>query len=531
MRGKSLSIVLALVATSLLAGCIDLAKEPISTANVIDVGQVNTDRLFFHRGLSLSLSELDLPLVEALRNSTSLPFYTGQDGVEPTVGVTKDGTLFVSAGTFRNNNPLGLPWTLVMKSEDKGLTWKSTGPRLPNGDPNPPITFDPYVYVDPATDRVFTVDLYALACNWLSYSDDKGQSWITNPIACGDPLVVDHQTIVAGKPKITPVTPAYPNLLYICINHVYKSSCARSIDGGLSFHELPPAYSGVSPPAPGSGEQASFCGGLHGHVKTGPDGTVYLPRGYCGKVMVAVSETDGLLWTPYVINETVGILEGTHEITIATDPAGNVYAMWPAEDGLMRLAASKDKGKTWGPAHILSAPDVTLAGYPAIAAGDDGKLAFAYYGTTYEGGIDAKESIATEGTWNGYLGYVLDALSDDPLVVTTMVNDPNDPLVRGKCAWTRCPGVYDFMDIVIDAEGRPWAAFVDACTGKCATSEGEPNKVAPGAGFVAALSTGPALRGNGTLAALVPQTLDPATMQSPANAGPESDALAALLRR
>ena len=44
-----------------------------------------------------------------------------------------------------------------------------------------------------------TFDLTS-ACQWLSYSDDKGATWVNNPLACGSPPV-DHQTIVAAPPR------------------------------------------------------------------------------------------------------------------------------------------------------------------------------------------------------------------------------------------------------------------------------------------------------------------------------------------
>src|SRR5687768_18569752 len=35
---------------------------------------------------------------------------------------------------------------------------------------HPPANADPFVYVDPATDRVFNIDLYG-GCSWLNSSD------------------------------------------------------------------------------------------------------------------------------------------------------------------------------------------------------------------------------------------------------------------------------------------------------------------------------------------------------------------------
>ena len=49
----------------------------------------------------------------------------------------------------------------------------------------------------------------------------------------------------------------------------------------------------------------------------------------------------------------------------------------------------------------------------------------------------------------------------------------------------------DFIDVVIDAEGRPWAAFVDVCTQECVTDDKVWSDRA--VGFVGTLVTGPSL--------------------------------------
>lgn len=48
----------------------------------------------------------------------------------------------------------------------------------------------------------------------------------------------------------------------------------------------------------------------------------------------------------------------------------------------------------------------------------------------------------------------------------------------------------DFLDLVIDPDGRPWAAFVDVCNPASCTSN-----AGWGAGLVGTLADGPKLRG------------------------------------
>ncbi|HEV8361748.1 MAG TPA: sialidase family protein [Candidatus Thermoplasmatota archaeon] len=441
--------------------------------------------------------------------------YTGADHDEPTIGVDSQGNVYVS-GFVEAPPPFGSSPT-VMRSQDQGATWENVGPRLPTGHQDPPTTLDPYIYVDPTTDRVFDLDLYA-ACAYLSWSDDQGASWSTNPLACGTPVVPnDHQSMVAAKP-VQVSTRGYENVLYYCVNRVADTACARSLDGGTTFEPLTTAYLGVQPEAldPTSllgSEPRGICGGLSGHIKAGPEGTLYLPRDYCGVPSVAISQDDGATWRVVAISSEQGSQE--HEVAIAVDDAGNVYAFWGNATGLPLLAVSRDQGQTWSAPRMVGPPGLTAMGWPAIAAGAEGRVAFAYIGSTMEGGYEGKQTETCSdllglqcqptgdydnATWNAYIGVVTDALSDAPTVVTATANDPSDPVARGVCGRTRCHGIYDFIDIVIDPAGRPWAAFDDACTDRCATDPA--GATGPNQGFVGTLAAGPALRG--ALAALPP---------------------------
>ena len=145
------------------------------------------------------------------------------------------------------------------------------------------------IYVDPTTGRVFNFDLEG-ACNFLNYSDDKGASWTTNPLACGN-IVVDHKTIVTARPTSLP-TVGYPNVVYWCSNRVADSTCGRSLDGGITWTATgTPAYTGYDPAAGG------LCGGLTGHLAADPDGRIFLPKGHCGHPWVAISDDEGTTWT------------------------------------------------------------------------------------------------------------------------------------------------------------------------------------------------------------------------------------------
>src|SRR4051812_7828556 len=168
----------------------------------------------------------------------------GAPGMEPTIGVAGDGTVYYGAAhlVLDTDFTWGGARTDTRMSTDGGRTFKSIQPGV--GDPGsvPPANADPMIYVDATTGRVFNFDLEG-ACNFLNYSDDKGASWTTNPVACGN-LVVDHQTIITAKPTSIP-TVGYPNVVYWCSNRVADSTCGRSLDGGITWTPTgTPAYTG-----------------------------------------------------------------------------------------------------------------------------------------------------------------------------------------------------------------------------------------------------------------------------------------------
>jgi hypothetical protein len=413
--------------------------------------------------------------------------FIGARTFEPTLGIDKKGNIYMVA--FGGG-------AKIRGSFDQGATWKQVNPNLlPVNHPvsnqpvnNPPNSNDPFVWVDKETGRIFTNDLQALVCSWMNYSDDEGKTWVTNPIGCGHPFGVhDHQSITTGKARATPSTWA-GRMVYYCINRVGDSSCASSNNGGLSFGPLIPVMPGLDV------ESGRLCGGLTGHAKTDSVGRVFWGKNQCGVPTVAVTEDDGRTWRVTPITKSIGARG--HDIEIAVDEKDNVYAFWLSETGLPTLSISKDAGKTWSKPIMVGKPGVTAGKFNAIAAGGEGKIAFTYLGRAFNGTV-----------WHAYIGVVTNALAENPLVLTTMVDSPEDPVAIHSCAG-RCDGMGDFMDIQIDNLGRPWAALVDVCNDKCSQDFAKDPLSArhdANMGFVGTLATGPSLlAAGGALPALPP---------------------------
>ena len=407
---------------------------------------------------------------------------------EPTLGVTNEGNVFYTA--IQTNTRVE-----VLRSQDEGKSWEIVSPKLPNGRNAQLLSFDPYVWVDDAegVDRIFTIDL-TVACSYVSFSDDEGKTWTTNPLACGRP-VNDHQTLFSGRPAISP-TVNFPHVVYYCWNDVASASCSKSLDGGLTF--IPtgsPGFAGYDPNAEEPGvntedpkDPPAQCGGLHGHGHVGNDGTVYLPKGHCGQPWLSISKDEGATWTQVQVAKN-GVAH--HESSVATDSKGNIYYVYSAKDRLIYLVTSQDGGKTWSKPMMVGAPGTNETNLPSLDVGGVGKVAIAYMGTTNspgqpfpkaEGGTTNPDCFVAQlpcppppeykkTTWNGYMTISANALDKNPTFYSTTVNDPKDPLKRGTCGPGRCGlTILDFIDITIAPNGQVWSSWVDACITVC--SEG-----------------------------------------------------------
>jgi len=397
----------------------------------------------------------------------------GREAAEPTIGVDSKGRAFYAAATF--DGPEGLANTRIRRSINGGKTWVDKTPPLTEATENQdfPVTLDPYVYVEENSGRVFDLDLY-VGSSYLSFSDDGGETWETNPAASGPNIVNDHQTLFAGpRPANSPIPaaastdPKFKEYLYYCFNRVTDSNCSRSVDGGRTFANTgEPAYLGVNP------NTGKFCGGLHGHVATDRAGRVFLPRGYCegvndfDKPFVSISDDAGTTWKQVKVSDTVGMPD--NQSSIASDARNNLYYVWyDHKFKLPYLATSTDHGRTWSKPLMIAPPNVREVQWPTVYAGANGRIAISFPGTT-----QGKMSDKTR-PWDYYVVTSTNALATNPTFVSNIANPATDPVHRGDCPG-RCGNMLDFLDLVIQPTGAPinglanpvWATVVDTCTSK-----------------------------------------------------------------
>ncbi|MEU6366630.1 sialidase family protein [Streptomyces sp. NPDC046931] len=367
---------------------------------------------------------------------------------EPSIGVDRaTGAAMFQAYTS----------TLKVTYDGAGAaTWQDKSADAGNGCPQGSTTsLDPILFTDPATHRTFESQLAgktALTC----YTDDDGETW-TPTGGSGINSGVDHQTI-GGGPFTTGepgAVTSYPNAVYYCSQDIADASCAASRDGGLTYGPAIPMYSLLD------------CGGLHGHVKVAPDGTVYVPNKGCGgNQAVAVSEDNGLTWT---VRKNTSSTPGDSDPSVGIGAGGTAYMGYQDSDGTARVAVSHDKGKTWlYDQNVGASLGIENIVFPAVIAGDDNRAAFAFLGTTTGGNY--QDTANFKGVWHLYVATTYDGGQSWVTVDAT----PTDPVQRGSICTggTTCGqdrNLLDFIDVTLDAQGRVLAAYADGCTGTCTT--------------------------------------------------------------
>ncbi|MHB1261072.1 MAG: sialidase family protein [Thermoplasmatota archaeon] len=484
-------LVALLVASALFAGCADSDGPGSETPDGLDSPVLQGRPVVVHRsgGIVVPAAEFlgELPAFTQLNVTTRI-------SGEPTIAISRTGAVFYPAIDFDvGAGATTLPSTKYFRSVDGGATWEDFSPNLANAVDTHPTSFDPYVYSDPTTGRVFALDMGPhVACNKVSWSDDDGRTWLTRDGACPTP-VADHPSIfVAPANAMTevlapnnPLSP-YPHTIFLCSNQIADVQCSMSPDGGFTWLPSQPVFTGVD-----SQELSErpmdvnwLCGALtgHGHASF-VDGTIYIGRSYCGRIMAGISRDGGLNWERVIIADGPEYApRGEHDVSIATDLDGTAYALWTGLNGTtVWLSSSLDKGASWSTPLNVTMPGVTAVKLPSLVAGASGRIAWQYVGTTTPSGWavgasdDSGEPKHPEellnATWNAYVGMSLDAAAEDPVFATTTINTLDQPVKRGTCDG-RCfgdvGGMYDFLDIDFDPlTGRLWTAIVDVCTADC----------------------------------------------------------------
>jgi hypothetical protein len=341
-------------------------------------------------------------------------------------------------------------------------------------------TLDPILATDPVTGRTYVSQLL-LACSGASYSDDAGVTWSPST-GCPLPNGADHQTVGFGPARPGSLEASLApggRVAYYCSQQVVTAFCGTSIDGGRTFGVATPVFSVLD-----------GCTAFHGHVKVGPDGTVYLPNERCNGQLLARSEDNGKSWSTGKIPDFSGVANLTHPSVAVSNagprgPAhggGVVYYANGDSSNRLLVAVSDDRGATWGqPIEVARPLGLKAVEFPVVIAGDPDRAAVAFFGTKDDppgdysdvgyGEVDGTHTVS----WHLYVSHTYDRGRTWRTVDVTGA----DPTQRG-CLWNRgttndaaedaCRNLLDFNGIASDARGRVLIGWADGCTGPCVTS-------------------------------------------------------------
>lgn len=415
------------------------------------------------------------------------------DTGEPSLGYDPKASAAVyGAGT--TNVRLTWDTTGVMKAEDVSAPTSAT-------------SLDAITFTDQYTHRTYVSQL-VLACSLMSYSDNAGQTW-TPSEGCGPGALLDHQTVGAGPyaPGTLDLTGLPAHAVYYCAQNSYSGGCSRSDDGGRTFGPATPAYNTPANGLPYGGA----CSAIHGHVRVGPDGTVYLPNKGCGgtptagnltnseffggRPALSVSEDDGVTWQVRPVPGGSNADESDPSVSTGTD--GRTYFGWedavnPSETtyattSAAKIAYSDDHGRTWStPYDAGAALGLKNVQFPEVIAGGAGRAAFAFLGTK---GVGDDQHNGFAGEWHLYVA----STTNGGRSWTTVDATPTDPVQRGCISLQGTSNktitdpdvcsqrnLLDFNDITVDDAGRVLVAYTDGCTGSCDTDAGSASSGAAG---------------------------------------------------
>ncbi|HIG03525.1 MAG TPA: exo-alpha-sialidase [Candidatus Poseidoniales archaeon] len=466
------TIVVLMISLTSLSGCFGNDDKPeieeISSPFSFEKSIPMTTWYHYAGGIdALNQSAVSAANITANLTENNTPFWSqgsyysiGMTTFEPTMGITSADNLYMASygnGPGGSTAVVQCSGLIEMVSLVDYACQNAYNPTIPIVNSN-----DPYIYVDPWTDRIMKFDMHALLGMTVEWSDNEGDSWKPSTIATSVYSVQDHQTIGSSPYEAA----LYETTWVYCINgNAPHPLCSTSFDGGWTWT---PEVSG----APLDCQS----GGLTAHIEGANNGNFYRGNIGCNGEGYSIyrSTNGGLTWTEHPLPTEVSGSADTwngEEAQIGVDEDNNLHAMWMGLDNMPYYAYSRDNGDTWSEAMMIAPPaGLNGTGFPVVTAGDGGKVAFGYVG---DGGGDS---------WNAYITILTDAFSENPLFTTVQVNLPEDPIdTTADCGYNRCGGLGDFLDMRVDQHGRPWFALAHNLGGEM--------------GIFATFTDGPSLRG------------------------------------
>lgn len=410
---------------------------------------------------------------DARRFSAPIHIDMQQKTGEPSIAVAPDGTEYIVAP---DGPGLRLPGqafatggsggSLIWRSTDHGRTWQALGTYDgPTGGGDSDIAVTP-------NGTLYASGLSYLACSTVSRSTDRGSSWLAMPLGgCGrEPLLNDRQwTATYG-------------------NSVVYTAIGDTVDAQIDL-----VRSKVDNPAvvPSTTLQLSrsadyqWPGTVDVDQRSGTVYTVWNTSGdpnNCDQSPGADKCKPAEASTTHPDRIEISVLPATASsppaprvvasrrfdtfdsfVVDAVDRGGNVYAVWserhPADRATWTmLARSTDGGRHWSaPVRVNRTPRTTT--YPWVTAGDDGRIAVSYYGSTAAG--HSPQTVPARSTWRVYSSYSTDGGRTFQEYPTTGVMARGSICTSGTACSPGSRNLLDFFETAMDGNGCLVTAYAD----------------------------------------------------------------------
>ncbi len=413
-------------------------------------------------------------------------------GGEPSIASANDGTLYASAP-----GDVGMAF---WRSTTKGKKWVAGGlAQNSSGDTSVNVDASGAVYQS----NLGGPGLLDTLQGTVYKSFDKGETWpqvgsslLSDSNSTSNPLFVDRQWLDAWIPPGKTTNEAQAYIMY----HDFVPSqiwVHSSSDGGRTWGL--PVDAITSPEA----QLASFCSTIPGGIKIVPSGP-HAGRVYVAwlaadplnlvtgcnltqmqafhTVWVAWSDDNGQTWTDKLVYDAGFFHDGSELfVDLTLDNKGNPYvtfAMNVTEQFDVWMAASFDGGQTWNakngglPYKVTSGVGTHF--FPAIAAGDPGKVVVTYLGTNFVAPTIPNGKPQPAGTqnadWHVYLAQSTNLLSGKPtwktIRVTKKFMHHGDVCTLGLFCLVFEPvgasrSLLDFIDVVVDPRGFAHVVYTD----------------------------------------------------------------------
>ena len=402
----------------------------------------------------------------------ALPFPAGADQGnigEPSVDVDpSNGNIYVTS-------PTGIP--CGASNAECIVFWRSTDGGASFVQPAPNAFFHPLGggdsdVIHDGLGHVFAADLRSLVDTGVWRSVDQGNSWTgTDMGPCSD-----REWIAWGGPN----APTGPLTIYETQN---SGVCApgalfqfwRSVDDGMTF--LPVSVVGANDLAAlGYTADATVQGGVEAKLAVDVvSGAIYVAwatqaiqdaTNATTRILVVSRSTDaGATWQSHLAYAgPLGTSIQNLFPILAVDHGGNAYAAFSTQltgqNMGVYLTTSTDRGTTWSAAQRVNPTDQSAV-FPAIAAGDNGRVDLIWIGTSGTNVSDPTNQ------WNIFFGQSRNADKNGARwstgQISTQVMHRGDICNRGlNCnIFGGNRDLADFISVTVDADGNANAVWTD----------------------------------------------------------------------